>query len=193
MNGDELAVAARVGACFDAIGAPWLIGGSIASSVVGVPRATNDVDLVAALRPGHAEPLVAALGPAVYVDLDAVRAAVRTGRSFNVIDHETVTKVDVFVAAPDSPASRAITRRIWLQVEATPTPRLLPIASPADIVAEKLVWFDKGGQTSERQWRDVIGVLRVRALPIDDALLDALAEERGFTTLLARARADASR
>jgi hypothetical protein len=62
MNGEELAVAARVGACFEEVGADWLIGGSVASSVIGVPRATNDVDVVAALSMAHADRFVRALG-----------------------------------------------------------------------------------------------------------------------------------
>ncbi len=120
-----------------------------------------------------------------------MRDAIRRGRSFNTIENETVTKVDVFIALPGSTAARELTRRVWLEVGGPSGPLRLPFASPADIVAEKLVWFEKGGRVSERQWRDVIGVLRVRALPIDDALLDALAAERGVSELLARARAAA--
>lgn len=189
MNGSELEVASRVGAAFDRIGVEWLIGGSVASSVLGVPRATNDVDLVAALSPDRARALVDALGEGFYLDIDAVRDAARSGRSFNIIEDETVTKVDVFVARPGSTAARELTRRVWLEVAAPDGGLRLPFASPADIIIEKLAWYERGGRISDRQWHDVIGVLRARTLPIDEVLLDILAEERGLVDLLVRARA----
>ncbi len=193
MNGEELGVAARVGAVLERLDVDWLIGGSIASSVYGVPRATNDVDLVAALRLAHVEPFVAGLGDNFYVSAQAVREAVLRARSFNVIDDETVTKVDVFIAPPGSTAARELTRRVWLTFDEPEASLRLPFASPADIVVEKLAWFDSGGRTSERQWQDVVGVLRVAAQSIDSALLRELSAERGLLDLLAAAQTEALR
>lgn len=55
-------VALRVGQALDALGVPWIVAGSVASSVHGIPRATQDVDLVAELRRIHAGPLLRDLG-----------------------------------------------------------------------------------------------------------------------------------
>jgi hypothetical protein len=57
----ELEIALHVGKQLDALGVTWLVGGSLASSILGEPRATADVDLVADLRGLHVKPLFAAL------------------------------------------------------------------------------------------------------------------------------------
>jgi hypothetical protein len=63
----------------------YVIGGSLASALHGVARATMDADLVADLKPQHVRPLVEKLAGAFYVDEDAVRTAVASRRSFNAI------------------------------------------------------------------------------------------------------------
>jgi hypothetical protein len=69
----ELDVALDVGRQLDALGVIWLVGGSVASSILGEPRATSDVDLVADLRGRHVAPLFAALVETYYIDEDATR------------------------------------------------------------------------------------------------------------------------
>ena len=61
MLSEPIAVALSVIAALEALGAPYLIGGSLASAVHGVARATMDADLLAELRPLHADPLAKAL------------------------------------------------------------------------------------------------------------------------------------
>ena len=65
------------------------------------------------------------------------------------------------------------------------------ITSAEDVVLRKLRWFDDGGQVSDRQWRDILGVLRTQAGRLDDAYLDSTAREVGLADLLERARRDA--
>ncbi len=74
----EIDAALGVGAALDALSVPWLIGGSVASSLVGVPRATVDVDLVAHLRAPHVRPLFEALAATYYVDEAVMRATAVT-------------------------------------------------------------------------------------------------------------------
>src|SRR6266700_250535 len=94
----ELDLALDVGRHLDAVGARWCIGGSVASSLHGVPRATLDVDLVADLREPQVAPLCAALIGDYYVDEDTCRWAVETRRSFNAIHQATMMKIDIFCA-----------------------------------------------------------------------------------------------
>ncbi|MBX3248562.1 MAG: hypothetical protein KF901_15400 [Myxococcales bacterium] len=56
-----------------------------------------DVDLVAALPVARVEDFVRGLGDRYYVEVAGVREAVRQQEAFNVIHHDTVLKVDVFV------------------------------------------------------------------------------------------------
>jgi hypothetical protein len=172
-------LARRVGDVLDAAIVPWAVGGSLASSVYGLPRSTADVDLIACLGPDHVEPVVRQLECAGYVDLDAVRAAVRASRSFNLIDDETMQKVDVFCVRGDRAGQVERSRR----VEVSPG-LVLPILCPEDVVVQKLRWFDLGGRTSDRQWRDVMEVLAVQGTAIDSELLAAQAEAAGISDLL---------
>jgi len=117
----------------EALGVPYLIGGSLASAVHGVARATVDTDLVADLRPEHAEPLAQALRDAFYVDAESIRDAIRQRSSFNVIHLETMFKVDVFVRK-QRPFDQAQFERRVAQVVATDPERTAYVASAEDTI-----------------------------------------------------------
>lgn len=91
-----------------ALDVSYAVGGSLASSLFGEPRATADIDLLAELRPAHVRAFVEALAPAFYVDEDMVRDAIRRRESFNLIHLDSMYKVDVFVAR-DELIDRALT------------------------------------------------------------------------------------
>ena len=117
----------------------------------------------------------------------AMGSAIAHGRSFNFIDDATCEKVDVFCV--DARGAGQIERA--RQVEVAPA-LVLPILSPEDTVTQKLRWFDLGERTSQRQWRDVLEVLRVQGSSIDAPLLRRLAAELGVAELLDLALAGAS-
>ena len=75
------------------LGVDYLIGGSVASSILGIPRATNDVDLVADLRWEHMAPFIAALETDYYLSEVAFREALELKTSFNLIHQPTMLKV----------------------------------------------------------------------------------------------------
>lgn len=102
MFSEPLLVVARIAAAFEDLSVPYFVGGSLASSVYGIPRATQDVDLAADLRLEHVEPLTGALAGEFYVDGDMIDEAVRRRASFNVVHLATMFKADVFVPGHDS-------------------------------------------------------------------------------------------
>jgi len=172
-----------------ALGVPYYVGGSVASSVTGVARATLDVDLVAAVHLEHAEPLAAALSPHYYVDVEMIQHAVRRCSSFNVIHLATMFKVDVFVPE-DIPFARAnMQRRLALQVPEAG--RVLYFCAPEDIVLHKLLWYRAGSGVSDRQWYDLQGVLRLQAQALDLAYLQRWAATLGVAGLLHQALGEA--
>lgn len=188
---DELGrTLAAIGAALDQLGVSWAIGGSVASSVHGEPRATNDVDVIAKLDERQARELTTLLGPDFYADADMAVDAVRKRSSFNVVDQRTFIKVDIFVppSGPLGDGQLARAERIEL-VSASPA---LPVLGPEDVVLQKLAWYRLGGEVSDRQWRDVVTVLRLSSPEIDDTYLESVATSTGLQTLLARARRDAS-
>jgi hypothetical protein len=188
---DELARAVgAVGAALDAVGATWAIGGSLASAVHGEPRATNDVDLVAQLSEAGARDLAARLGDDFHADVDAMTAAVRARSSFNLVDTRSFIKIDVFVPPRGPLGLGQLDRRVTLPVVAGL--RALPVLGPEDVVLQKLRGYELGGRVSDRQWRDIVSVLRASAPTLDAEYLDAVAAPGGLAELLERARRDAS-
>lgn len=165
------------------LGVPHYVGGSIAASVHGVPRSSLDADVVADLQPPHGRPLVEALQATYYVPEGHVEEAIARRTSFNVIHLASMVKVDVFVTR-DRPFDRRALARARPTALAGETP--VAVCSAEDTVLAKLEWYRRGGETSERQWTDVIGLLRV-GRDLDLGYLRDGAGELGVGDLLARA------
>jgi hypothetical protein len=173
----------------ETLGVLSYVGGSVASSVAGVARATLDVNLVAALHVEHAEPFATALAQHYYVDVEMIQHAIRHHGSFNVIHLASMFKVDVF-GPEDTPFARAnMHRRIALEIPEVG--RTLYFCSPEDIVLHKLLWYRAGSGVSDCQWYDLQGVLRLQAQELDLAYLQHWASELGITPLLHRALEEA--
>jgi hypothetical protein len=186
---DPIAVAVSVARVLDALGIVHTIGGSIASSIAGEPRSTIDIDIVAALRESDVPALRSALSADFYVDDEALRRAVRERSSVNVIHQATQLKVDIFVAGGTPLDEQQLRRR--RAVEIAPG-RTLHVHPPEDILLQKLRWYGRGGQTSERQWRDILGIIRVQAQRLDRDYLRVNAPVLGVADLLARGLREAA-
>jgi hypothetical protein len=171
----------------EALGVKYRIGGSVASSACGVPRTTLDVDLVADLGAGHIREFVKRLQSRYYIDEGAVRAAVAHRSSFNLIHLESMFKVDVFVLKNRVYDQHAFLRlRRYKFGEASGSPAFCFVA-PEDVVLNKLEWFRRGNEVSERQWTDVVGVLKVQQHSLDEVYMRQWASELGVLDLLERA------
>ena len=186
MLAEQIAVTMMVADGLDALGVPYAIGGSFASALHGVMRATMDADLVADLRMEHVEPLAQALGDAFYADAEMMRDAVRRHDYFNVIHLDTMFKVDVFVARPRAFDRSQLARR-QLHLLSDDPERYAYVTTAEDIVLSKLEWYRMGGEVSDRQWRDVLGVLRVQGDRLDRGYMRRMATELGVTDLLEQA------
>jgi len=185
---DPIDVALLVTVALDRLGVLHTVGGSIASSISGEPRSTIDIDIVAALEARHVEPLVEALAPLFYIDPDALSRAVAERRSVNLIHHDTQVKVDLFVAGGTPLDALQLSRRREVDIDG----RRIFVHPPEDILLQKLRWFRAGGETSDRQWRDVVGIVRVQGARLDRSYLKAQAEILQVTDLLEQALDDGS-
>lgn len=125
---NALDIALKVATALTSVGAEYFLGGSLASSLQGEPRATSDIDFVIALPAGRVTALRDALGSDFEVDTDMLRDAVL------------------------------------------------------------LLWFREGGEVSEKQWRDIVSVLRISGGTIDEGYLDSWSSRLGLEGLLRRAR-----
>ncbi len=186
---DVLGVALDVAGRLERVQVPYVIGGSLASSVHGEPRATMDVDVVADVRPESIARLVATLRPDYYVDADAAEAAVRTAGSFNAVHTQAGIKVDFFVAGSDAFELERLRTRVAVTVNAAP-PQTLWVDTAEHTVLRKLEWFRRGGEVSDRQWRDVLAILAVQGETLDREVLRRWAATLGVSDLLARSLGD---
>jgi len=154
---------------------PYLTGGSVASSIFGIPRATQDIDLVIDLPATKVKNFVQAMQAEFYVDSDTVTQAVRRRSSFNAIHFETVQKIDFFIRGQDDYAREEMRRRLAVAVDEVSQCKVF-IASPEDIILQKLIWYRMGARISERQWNDVLGVIKVQGDRLDRDYLNYWAQ-----------------
>lgn len=189
MTVDAVDVALLVAASLDAVGAEYFVGGSVASSFQGEPRATNDIDMVVALPLRRVAAFARALGSEFEVDQEMVKEALARAGSANIFYLPLVMKIDLFGLgeAPFDEAEFARRRRVRVRA----TGEELWLKSPEDSVLRKLLWYREGGEVSDRQWRDVVEVLRVSGDGMSVDYLDSWAPRLGLARLLARARAEA--
>ncbi len=190
ISADVIAAIRPVTLAFEQLGVSYLISGSVASSVYGVARSTLDADLMADLTSDKVSFFVALLGADYYVSEPAIREALAMHSSFNLIHMDTMVKVDIFIPK-GQPFDESTLRRKQLTLLDKTDPHPFQVASPEDIVLLKLDWFKKGGSESARQWRDIMGVLRVQAHTIDRDYLKEWADKLDLTELLAQAFQDA--
>lgn len=138
---EPIAATVQVTAVLEKLGITYCIGGSLASTIYGLVRTTQDSDLVADMHSEHVTPFVRALEGDFYVDEESIAEAV--------------------------------------------------VATAEDTLLAKLEWYRMGGEVSERQWRDVLGILKVQAGRLDLAYLRRWAIELKVEDLLERAVNDA--
>jgi hypothetical protein len=187
---DSIKVSLLVTRALEDLGIPYLIGGSLASVIHGKPRLTNDVDIVADIKESHINALVSLLESGFFIDTLAIRRAIRERSSFNIIDLESMFKVDIFIVRGDTWSREQMRQREAKQLIEGDNSTVRQIANAETIVLQKLWWFRKGGEISHKQWDDIIGVLEVRSDELDYDYLQVWAAELGVSDLLKKSFAE---
>jgi len=185
LSTDPIQVALTVAAALERCGLRYLVGGSLASSLSGEPRSTLDVDLVVSISENDIQPFVDILGEEFYAEPDSLRRAIRDRSSTNIIHYGTSMKVDLFIVGGSVLDEQQMDRRQRVQV-ATDPERYLYFYTPEDILLQKLNWYRTGNEVSDRQWRDILGIVLVQA-ELDEAYLRDGAQKLGVVDLLDRA------
>lgn len=189
MQAEPITITLIVTEILETLSVPYVIGGSLASALHGVMRATMDADLVADLRIEHAEQFVRLLGDDFYADLPMIRDAILHHRSFNLLHLETMFKVDIFVAKPRVFDRNQLSRR-QLHLLSQDPERHAYVATAEDTILAKLEWYRLGGELSDRQWRDLTGVIKVQGDRLDCDYLRGIAPDLGVADLLEKALAE---
>jgi hypothetical protein len=166
------------------------VGGALASSLHGAHRSTADADIVADIRPQQTQSFIQNLGAGFFAQADAISDSIRQGRSFNIIHLDTMLKIDIYPVKDNPFAISRFSRRKQLPFFTAVGP-LVWFTSAEDIILQKLSWYHEGGKNSDRQWTDVIGVLRINKGALDEKYLDKWALSLGVSDLLNKARLEA--
>lgn len=185
MSSDSLQAVLQVVDALEALRVPYHFGGSWASSIHGVPRLTQDLDLVADLPHSLVAPLVSHLEADFYLDEERIHHAIRHHSSVNLIHLATGFKIDLFLRGPGEfdrlEFERSGPQRIGADQE-----RQVIVKSAEDTLLRKLQWYRLGGETSERQWMDVLGILKEQGERLDPGYMRRWAEDLGVLDLLER-------
>jgi hypothetical protein len=172
---------------FEHLGILYYIGGSIASSAYGIARATLDVDMVSDLKLNHVHSIVEILQPDYYIDEEMISNAIKKGSSFNIIHLGTMIKVDIFLKKNRPYSKEEFNRKRKETLDEEKGSAEFYLASCEDVILNKLEWFHLGGDVSERQWSDVLGVIKVQGDLLDKGYLLNWATKLGISELLEKA------
>jgi hypothetical protein len=185
MQNEPIEVTLKVTQVLESLGIPYLISGSLASTLYGMVRTTQDSAIVAEMRIEHLQSFVSALQGEFYLDEEMIAESIQRHTSFNIIHQETMFKVDVFIPQP-RPFLQSQLIRSQKQTFQFETEVSAKFASPEDTILAKLEWYRLGGEVSERQWRDILGVLNLQGDRLDFQYLHNWAGRMGIQDLLRR-------
>ena len=183
----NLGIAREVIRVFVRLGVSYALGGSLASSIHGIPRQTQDSDITVEPFLDKLQPFLTSFGAGYYVSADAIADAHRRHSSFNIIDANTGLKADIFICPEGGFEQTALSRRQPVALADLPE-EPLDVFRPEDVVLFKLRWYRLGNEVSDRQWADILGVLKTQLGRVDESYLDHWAQVIGVADLLARAR-----
>ena len=180
----------RIVSVLDDLQIPYFIGGSVASSLIGTFRHTNDIDIVAELSKERSVQLHSEIKSEFYIDLDTVYEAIHTNSSFSILHLKTMMKTDIFLKKRDAWSNEAFDRRKKTSFVINDKPLALFMPSVEDMILQKLIWFQLTGGASERQWNDVKSMIKVRANEIDYRYLFKWSDWLQITEILDQAVAE---
>lgn len=182
MTFDVVTAALDTGTLLDRLGIAYVLGGGLASSLYGEPRTTVDVDVAARIPSEQVDRFVSLATPDFFVDREALVEAIQRRVLFQLVHRKTLVKIDIHVVSDDPLQTSQLERARWRRLSADSDDEIR-VASPEDVVIQKLIWFAKSDRKSERQWRDVKGILKLRGTSMDIGYLQRWSEHAGVRDL----------
>jgi hypothetical protein len=166
------------------LGIQYVVVGSFASSARGFQRSTRDVDILAKIDLDQVDLIFERLAGHYYVDRLSIQSAVLNRSHFNAIHLDSMFKVDVFVPSDSDLLSKQQLNRHLPERLSPDSDAIVFMATAEDTVLAKLIWYRKGDQVSDRQWADVLGIIRLQGERLDRVYLRDWAAQLGLTELL---------
>jgi hypothetical protein len=180
---EPIAVTIKVTTVLEKLSIPYFVSGSVASTLYGMVRTTQNSDIIADMCAEHIRPFVSGLQNEFFVDELMIAESIQTNSSFNIIHRESMFKVDIFIPQP-RPFHQSQLRRAQVQTFPGDPEVSARFASAEDTILSKLEWYRQRGEVSESQWRDVLGIMRTRAGALDLDYLRTWGKELKVSDLL---------
>lgn len=178
----------RVIRTLDDLGIDYMVTGSFASSIQGVPRSTHDIDLVVALAPPDADRIIGAFPEwDFYLSPPAIREAIERRGMFNILDENSGFKVDFWLLS-DEPFDVS---RFGRKRQESGWGLILKVSTPEDTILAKLRWARESGG-SEKQFTDALRVYELQAPGLDLTYLETWANRLGVSDLWERLKSEAT-
>jgi predicted nucleotidyltransferase len=171
----------------DQIQIPYMVTGSLASSLYGEPRSTHDIDMLVELKESHISELLSVFSaPEYYLTESSIRQAIQAKRMFNLLELSTGDKIDFWIVTDDKFDQTRFQRRIRDEIEGV----ALSVSTPEDTILMKLRWSIFSGG-SEKQFQDALRVFEVQYGVMDHQYLNHWVEELKIEELWRRLVAEA--
>ncbi len=178
-----------VAAALDRHDIPYMLTGSVASSLYGEPRLTHDIDVIVQLTAEDAHTLADSFRPPRYYldSADAIAEVVREESMFNLVDTGSGDKVDFWILTSSPFDHERFRRRVKVALFGV----AVWVPSPEDVILSKLSWSALAGG-SEKQFQDALRVFEVQRANLDLSYCGKWAGQLGVTTIWERLRAEAA-
>lgn len=174
----------------ESLGITYVIGGSVASSIYGKVRFTQDIDMTVEPFESKADEFFRLVRSDFYISSDAMQQALSMKSSFNVVHLESAFKIDVFIQNDTEFEKQLLPRRKFMKLSDR-FEKAFSIVSAEDIILLKLMWYRQTDCRSEKQWEDILSVLEVQKDELDLGYLKKWAGVLRIDQLLANAISEA--
>lgn len=165
---------------------PYMLSGSLASSYLGQPRATNDIDIVIDPTESQLKLFISFLGSRFYASSDAAFQALKDRTMFNIIDNDSGWKADLIIKKAGTYSREEFDRRQSGELMGV---KIL-LVSPEDAILSKLCWCKEN--QSPMQLKDALGVMTVQWKSLDWKYLETWAGKLQLSDLLKKLKSQAN-
>jgi hypothetical protein len=161
-----------VAACQD-LNIPVMVVGSLSCNFYGIPRSTNDADLVVQLEAGQLSELARRLTPTFRLDPQPGFETITGTSKYQLEVADQTFFVELFALSEDEHDRERFSRRRQESMKGHP----IWLPTPEDVIVMKLRWYERGGRSKD--WEDTRSVMAVQIDKLDWPYIESWCDRHG--------------